>query len=464
MLRLHIPFQNRILEKNQGKLTKHHTCKYCILSSEFFMNYLKASKTIIHAAAILAVTLLILITGCHNEPDLEIISDTINRDLVLNMPLYCCENHNGQTSVYRIPVHTKDIERIITREQGILDLKCSESSVYLLRKDRDGYLYVTRMETDFDVATEAIPATRIKSDSASPWGVSRDGTVILFGSENNGTSKIIELEFMRTEGDEIFEPGKESYISDPEITFIESEIYSTQSPIYDAVVSPDDSQVAASIGSADSGDGATLAMRSNSGQWETLPGNNLKEIGGFSPDGNKLVATMEVDARIEVFLVDTGSHEKEQLTVSPRYFYASHPRWHPNGNYIIYTVNFTDEIKENDAVLESDQLYLYSLVSGNERRLTAFEGQSIYVDFAPTGDFLIYSLNKWSRGRSRSALDTEHVDPDSLVETWRLNYVPWDPQRFQSGTLEAMQQDQTFFLVSWQVNDSQQIRFSWGPG
>jgi Tol biopolymer transport system component len=206
-----------------------------------------------------------------------------------------------------------------------------------------------------------------------------------------------------------------------------------------------------------------------------LGANPVVEVGGFSPDGSSLLATFDIDSRVEVFLIKAATRGMERLTDSPSDFICSHPVWHPGGKYILYSMNYTSEFTSGSTQLAGDELFLYSLDSRNARRMTSLQGNSIMTDFAPNGDFLLYCSTPGIPARQAGRFQVQHnIDQSTTnpgnpanpagLETRRLYFVPWVPETFQTGNPATLQLDELQFLVTWTSTATNKIGFAWGPG
>jgi hypothetical protein len=160
------------------------------------------------------------------------------------------------------------------------------------------------------------------------------------------------------------------------------------------------------------------------------------------------------------------------LTNSGYRYLNKKPAWHPGGEYVIYSTDFTTMFVQNATELSGEQLYLYSLASRNARRLTAFRDMTLWVDFAANGDFLLYSSSPGVPGRQggRGATPGGSTRPASgsgnpvALETWRLYVVPWVREKFVSSNPSILMPEEMQFLVSWTQGGGDEIRFIWGPG
>ena len=109
---------------------------------------------------------------------------------------------------------------------------------------------------------------------------------------------------------------------------------------------------------------------------------------------------------------------------------------------------------------------MYGLDTQNTRRLTAFEDSNTWVDFAPNGDFLLYASIRGvvgGRGRALPPRDPGALEAMSDLVTWRLYYVPWDPDTFSGGNTGIFGPGDLQLLVSWTVDEAGGIGFTWGP-
>ena len=122
--------------------------------------------------------------------------------------------------------------------------------------------------------------------------------------------------------------------------------------------------------------------------------------------------------------------------------------------------------------MSGEQLYLYSTISRNYRRLTSLNDSTLRVDFAPNGDFLLYSSVPGATQRQSGSISSNRT-PDQLTEdqgkganirAWEIQFVPWIPKNFTTGISDVMKPEEMQLLVSWSVIPDQKIGFEWGPG
>lgn len=401
----------------------------------------------------------ISLLGCtRGEPE-GVIKQMIEPYMLFDHPVMYWETSGNQTALYRILETTNDITCIAHDLKGVLDIKTTGTATYMLRENNGGYIYLTRFEMDRTMFTDIELETGLASMTELVWDASRNDMIAIMGESGNGENVILKLEFARSEAEETFDPDIRS---EPEISRVESEWYATPEKITDLTISDDGSMAAISILENEVTGEKGLYFIDNSGNITgRISEDPVIDLGGFSPDGSLYAATYERNNRVEVFLIDMESLELEMITRLPMENRAGHPAWHPNGRYLMYTVDFTEEFREGDTPLQGEQLYLYSLDSMMPRRLAAFDNMTLWVDFSPIGDFFLYSSTPGVMSRTGRAVVM--TDVESGLETWSLSYVPWDPEEFTTANASLLTPDQNQHMVNYTVGGDTKIGFVWGP-
>ncbi|MCX6646371.1 MAG: hypothetical protein NTY09_08440 [bacterium] len=375
-------------------------------------------------------------------------------------PVMYWETRDGKTALYRISKTTNDIACIEYDLDGIQDIKTTGTSTYMLRENDRGLLGLTRRESDRELVTEANFETSLTVTEAPQWDASRNDVIAVLGKTETGENAILKLEFTRKEPEEAF--GTEEK-REPEITCVESVWYSTPDKIVDLTISDDGTLLAISILQDEStGDKGLYFIDSAGVRSDRISENSVIDLGGFSPDGSKYAATFDMNYGTELFLIAMDTLEPEMITRMAIGNSAGNPAWHPNGRYILYTVDYAEEFIEGAAPLSGMQLFLYSLDSDMSRRLAVFDNMKLWVDFSPLGDFFLYSSTPGAMARTGRAVEV--TGENSGLETWRISYVPWDPEVFTTANFNMLQPEQTQHMVNYTVGGDTKIGFVWGPG
>jgi hypothetical protein len=407
--------------------------------------------------------------ACFRHPGKGRIESMIEPYKQLSHPLFYWETTDGKTDLYRIAETTSSISPLLKEQEGLLDVKSARNGTYILSKDRGNYLFVSRLESDRDVLSPLHPEhTLMCTDDNPVWAVAREDKVAIAASDGN-KNYILILTPSRKEGETNPLTGE---VAPPIITWDEAEWRSSDEPVLDLSVSPNGSMIAFTEALED-GTGKALFILDAPNQPAKKVGDKpVVELGDFSPDGTKLLATLKTTTTVEVAIIDTDSIDIEMQTNSASGYVNKAPAWHPGGQYIIYSTDFTSTFTQNATELSGEQLYLYSLASMNARRLTAFRDMTLWVDFAPNGDFLLYSSSPGVPGRQggRGAAQGGSTQPPSGpgntsgLETWRLYVVPWVPDNFKTSNLSILTPDEMEFLVNWTQGAGNDVHFIWGPG
>ncbi|MBM2802267.1 MAG: biopolymer transport TolB-like protein [Deltaproteobacteria bacterium] len=122
---------------------------------------------------------------------------------------------------------------------------------------------------------------------------------------------------------------------------------------------------------------------------------NGRYIGGqASPDGQHVVATLEVAGDSNLYLLDANGKVIRQLTSDPGIEVS--PAWSPDGRQIVFVSDRSG----------SPQLYILDVASGKTRRLTYSGGYNTAPAWSPKGDRIAYT----GRVGRRFAIFTIKVD------------------------------------------------------
>jgi len=405
------------------------------------------------------------LTACTRSEPEGFIKGMIEDFRQISHPIYYWETVEGRTAVYRMLDSTSDINTIVFDLEGVHDIKSSFNAVYILHDDRNGNLAVTRLENDRALLTEAVLVSEISSTGWLAWDVSGNDHVLVSGIDDDGTYKIIDTAFSRNERERTYMRNEDLT---PIISFVETEWFSSSNDIGAIRVAPGADRIAISQPLDDGSDYYGLYFIDGPGESATRIGDRgVMELGGFSPNNEWFLATFEQSTRIDVFLIDNETFETQPVTRVATSFQTGHPSWHPNSRYFFFTTDYTTEFISNSTPLSGEQLYIYSLDSMNDRRLTAFKDVTMWVDFSPIGDFLLYSsapgaISRMGRGMPDEAAQVQAAELG--LETWRIYYVPWVPSEFQTGNIRILTPEETRFLVSWTAGGAETFGFIWGPG
>jgi WD40 repeat protein len=388
----------------------------------------------------------------------------------LSHPLLFWETDSDKTIVNLIPQNTSHMQVISHDFKGFLDARAGKTATYFLSEDKDGFLQVTRMETDREIFTTTKLDNKVKKIDSPIWAVTRNDLVAIVGKTDKNSSMVLNVNFKRKDA----EPDPiTKEIADPEITYTEVEWLSSPDPIKAIAVSPDGANLAFVQPLKDSPEKFGLSIAAMpKGTPFRIGTDPVVELGDFSPDGLSFLATFDANSRIELNLYDVANKSLEQLTDSVHGFLTRRPVWHPGGQYILYSTDATTEFVSGTTPISGEQLYLYSLASRKSRRLTSLQDSRVWADFAPNGDFLMYcstaGVPARQAGRVRVKRENEQTTEDlakqSKLETWRLYFIPWVPKDFQTGNPRVLNDEEMQFLVSYTVGGSKKVGFTWGPG
>lgn len=404
--------------------------------------------------------LIFLCSSCVSREPKGVIKNIIEPYMEFSHPVMYWETRDDSTALYRILENTNDINCILYGLENVHDVKSTGSATYLLRDNPDGFLGLTRLEMDRDLVTEYEFDTELTASSDKPWAVSRNDVIAIRGLDDNGTNIILRVEFARIEPEESFHPGANPL---PIISFKESEWFSTSDEIIDMTMLDDGGMLAVALLDEDDPEKKWLQFINNASVIsERISENPVVDLGGFSPDGTIYLATFDLGFRVDVYLIDLETLETNAITRVAINTRTGNPVWHPNGRYLMYTLDYEDEFKVDATRLRGEQLYLYSLDSDASRRLAVFEEMKLWVDFAPNGDFFLYSSTPGVMSRTGRAVVL--TDIESGMETWRISYVPWKPREFTTANQNMLVPDETQHVVSYTVGGESDIRFIWGPG
>ena len=385
-------------------------------------------------------------------------------------PLYYWETSGDKTMLYEIPKSTSNITPVMENAQGFLDVKCSRTATYMLSEDKQGYLELARRELDGKLTTQVKLENKLKPAGEPIWRVTRDNVVALSGTDEMGAGDLVLVTFSRKEPEPSTDPRQQK---GPEITWSEQEWFSSPAPVGALAVSPDASTLAVTMPLDSGSDKSGLyIVRKPNASAERVGDNPVVDLGDFSPDGKNIVATFETEGRVELYLVSAETGKPEQLTMSAMGYRCGHPAWHPGGEYILYTWDDTGASGLAATGLSGEQLYLYSLTSHDERRLTAMTNATMHVDFAPNGDFLLYTSIPGSTLRTTeikpvqrgSEQLTEDMSKSSTIQAWSVYYLPWDVKKYTTASPDVLRPEDMQFLVTWTVVAGEKVGFAWGPG
>jgi len=411
---------------------------------------------------------ILVMPGCQKGEPEGVIKTLIEQGRDFDNHLYYWETLDGKTAIYRIAETTSDINCIVNGMEGVRDVKSSRNAVYILHDDNTGHLAVSRLEGNRAMVTEAVLDIELTARAEKPWAVSRDDRIFIVGVDKSDRFHIIEVVFERTEAERTF---KENEVLVPTISYEQNEWYVTDKPIGMIDVSDEAEIIAMTMPSGTGSEPTSLYFLTGPGKDPVLVDEKtVVEFGGFSSDAGNFLATMELSQRTDLYLIKTDNLELKPLTRVATGFRVEHPAWHPNGKYVIYSTDYTTEFRSESTPLSGDQLFLYSLVSDNDRRLTAFQNQSLWVDFSPNGGFLMYASTPGVVARSGRGIpdkpeqeSEQETKQDSEFETWRMSYVPWNEDDFVTGNIRVLNSDEVDFIVSWTHGANVDIEFTWGP-
>jgi len=413
---------------------------------------------------LISISFMLALTSCTGggrEPE-SIVARMVEPMMNLDWPVYFWETTDGETSVYRIVSSTDDIHTLLWGLEGVRALDCSMNAVYILRDDTEGHLMLTRLEKDSRRTTDAKLPVDLVADRNRPWAVSPNDIVAVSGIDADGKSRIILSTWTRTEPEETF---RRDDLPEAEIDHSETEWYSGEQTVEDMALSNDGDVLAAKLRQDEDADAWLYLIDEPGGDPVRIGEYPVGDLGGFSPDDSMFAATFSLEEREDVFVFDTSSLELEPVTRVPMGFETSNPTWHPRSQYLFYNTDYTTEFVAGTTPLSGEQLFIYHVPTANVRRLTAFEGTDIWIDFAPNGDVFIYSSVEGvigGRGRALPSRDPEAGEQSDL-ETWRIFYIPWDVEDFLTSEDTILRPQDLQFFISWTVGGEGEIGFAWGP-
>ncbi|MFH1675381.1 MAG: hypothetical protein ABIC40_00045 [bacterium] len=408
----------------------------------------------------IAILSLLILPSCGKKEPEGTVKKIIRRWLDLSHPLYFRETSGDKTAIYRIKQTTNEIACILFDLDGVIDLKPSKNAMYMLREDKNGNAYLTRLESDRNQVTDAKLENALSLGENPHWSVSGSDGVYLVGTSPDGSYKIVAVRFSRVEPEETYRPET---AKDPEISWNESVFYETSTAL-GTIDAADDDSIIVFEQTLDDGSGNTAPyyLKEAKGTPEKIGSDPLVELGDISPDGKKLLTVMNLNRRDELFMYDFDSGELRQITMSPMDYVTRHPAWHPGGKYFLYTTDYTTDFMEGGTKLSGEQLFLYSMASNHARRLTALEGKEMWVDFTRNGDFLLYQTTPGVPARHGEKI---FENPENAnVETWRMYYIQWDFEEFVTGKRDILPPEFFNMIITWTDDGSNNIGFRWGPG
>jgi len=416
---------------------------------------------------ILGLALAVMSIGCPwARQDEGIVRDLIDPALEVSHPLYYWETENGKTSIHRIMRSTSDINTLLWGLDRVRDVRSSRNAVYILQDDNRDHLMISRLEKDSRMVTEARPGVDLTASERKPWTVSGNDVVAVTGVDTEGMHRLILVTFGRKEPEEFTRAGQSGR---PTITHEEREWFHSADEIGPVRLAAGGDRVALIL-PLDAGSGERgLYFLDEPGASPVRVGEDpVVEMGGFSLEGLKFLATFSLEDRVDLFLIDTQSLELTRITRVPLGYRTGSPAWHPEGRYFLYTTDFTQDITIGSTPLSGEQLFLYSLTSRDTRRLTAYEDMTIRVDFAPNGDFLLYTSSRTFLGGLNRGLPPRRASGSAEkesgnLETWWAYYVAWDPDQFNLTRKGILGPGDLRLLISWTVGEEGEIGFAWGP-
>jgi TolB protein len=116
------------------------------------------------------------------------------------------------------------------------------------------------------------------------------------------------------------------------------------------------------------------------------PRGAAKYLGGkLAPDGQTVVATVELAGNSNLYLLDRGGNVIRRLTDEPGIEVS--PAWSPDGKQIVYVSDRSG----------APQLYILDLASGKTRRLTYSGAYNTSPEWSPKGERIVYTGRVGSR-------------------------------------------------------------------
>ncbi len=430
----------------------------CYVNSDLMEIVLKSK------CVFLILIIVLIVSGCQRgEPEGDVKS-VIEQGVRFNNHMYYWETDDGVSSVHRIMETTSDINTILHDLQGVRDIESSDDALYILHDNVNEYIRVTRLEADRATTTEASGDYNLNPHPSDIWAVSRNNIVFNAGVDDGGSTHVIGTTFMRKEAERTF---RENEVMEPTMTFTEQEWLVTQNEIGSIAVTANGDRLALTM--SDGSDDGKFGLYFIDSPGESPYKINempVWEIAGFSMDGKYFLASFEYENAVDIFLIRLDNMTERAVTGVAYGNVAGKPVWHPNSRYFLYTLEIMEEYFSRSTPLSGEQLFLYSMDSMQERRLTAYEDKRIWVDFSPQGDFLLYATSPGvipRSGRGISDETGEIVGVEEGLETVRMNYVEWDPEKFTSGNLGIIPPDDIRFILSWTMGGDNDINFVWGP-
>jgi Tol biopolymer transport system component len=160
----------------------------------------------------------------------------------------------------------------------------------------------------------------------------------------------------------------------------------------------------------------TMTNLDGTGITSLIENRTLVALGGFSPDGAKIVYTATSDGVPEIYTANSNGTNVQQLTSNS--FIDNSPEWSPNGLRIIYT-----STKDGNS-----EIYLMNTDGTNQLRLT----NNIYSDtsprWSPDGTRIVFVSDRNGGKDQIFAMNSDGSNVIQLTNSLGFNIEPsWSP-------------------------------------
>jgi len=145
--------------------------------------------------------------------------------------------------------------------------------------------------------------------------------------------------------------------------------------------SPDGKWIAFNYSADRTGFGIWIIPAEGGAARQIFPNDHLNYCHSFSPDGNKIALYSRRSGNYEIWTVDVGTGEQQQLTVPPNE--KRFPAWSPDGATIAY-VGYEDSCSAR-----SSTIWLLPAAGGQARELVTFDGIINQLQWSPDGASLV---------------------------------------------------------------------------
>ncbi len=134
----------------------------------------------------------------------------------------------------------------------------------------------------------------------------------------------------------------------------------------------------------------------------------------FSPDGQRVVLSMQQTGNANIYMVDLGSHATTRLTTTNAI--DTSPSFSPDGKRIVF---------ESDRG-GKQQLYVMNTDGSNQQRISFGEGSYAQPAWSPRGDFIAFTKIR-SGGFAIGIMKTDGSGERVLTESFHSEGPTWSP-------------------------------------